>query len=286
MSQAICALESRSRWAVTGTPLQNRLGDLATLFKFIRAYPYTDKRCFDADISHLWKAGQYQEAIKRLKRLCKRLLLRRDKGTVTLPSRRDLQCPVDFNSEERALYSRLRENTIVSIKEAMARDVDSSKAGDYVNVLQQIESLRLVCNLGLHYNSRHTKSRQNSQVEAWASVAQSTFNMQREMGAMVCLQCSSVLDITEAELEDPTVTSQSPLFFECLSFVCSDCARRLERTVACGHSPCCTMAPVSTGGQALESSLPGVQPQANIGLPSKIEALIADIKMLPPNEKW
>ena len=129
MSQAICALDSRSRWAVTGTPLQNRLGDVATLFKFIRAYPYTDRRCFDADITHLWKVGQYLEAIKRLKRLSKCLLLRRNKGTVSLPTRRDLQCPVDFNSEERALYNKLREKAIVSIDEATSKDADSSEAG-------------------------------------------------------------------------------------------------------------------------------------------------------------
>ncbi|RSM00791.1 hypothetical protein CEP52_008933 [Fusarium oligoseptatum] len=65
MSQAVCALKSRSRWAVTGTPIQNRLGDLATLFKFIRAHPYTDQRRFDVDISRLWKAGEYEEAIKK-----------------------------------------------------------------------------------------------------------------------------------------------------------------------------------------------------------------------------
>ncbi|RGP69067.1 alpha-1,6-mannosyltransferase subunit [Fusarium longipes] len=268
MSQAICALEARSRWAVTGTPLQNRLGDLATLFKFIRAHPYTDKRCFDADISLLWKAGQYEEAINRLKRLCKCLLLRRDKGTVTLPSRQDLQCPVDLNTEERALYNRLRDSTLASINEALTDDVDSSKSGAYANVLQQIESLRLVCNLGLHYNSRHAKPQYVPTDKAWASVAQRTFNMQREMGAMVCLKCSSTLDITEAELEDSTTTSQNPFFFE-----------------SCSHSPCCAIASVSTGGQALESSLSDVQPQADRELPSKIVTLITDIKTLPPGEK-
>ncbi|KAJ4007318.1 hypothetical protein NW752_007702 [Fusarium irregulare] len=285
MSQAICALDSRSRWAVTGTPLQNRLGDLATLFKFIRAYPYTDRRCFDADISHIWKVGQYQEAIKRLKRLSKCLLLRRDKGTVSLPARRDLQCPVDFNSEERALYNRLREKAIVSIDEAMSKDVDSSKTGSYVNVLQQIDSLRLVCNLGLHYDVRHGKSKRNPHAEYWTSLAQHTFNMQREMGPIDCLQCSSTLDITETELEDPTITPQRPLFFKCLSFICSDCAQRLNKTAKCTHNPSCISAPVSTSGQALESTLSDMLPQPERGLPSKIEALLADIKALPSGEK-
>ncbi|KAF4967629.1 hypothetical protein FSARC_4824 [Fusarium sarcochroum] len=286
MSQAICALESKSRWAVTGTPIQNRLSDLATLFKFIRAHPYTDRRCFDADISRLWKTGEYQEAIKRLKRLSKCLLLRRDKGTVSLPPRRDLQCPVDFSSEERALYDKLRHQAIINIDEALKRNSDSSRSGAYVNVLQQIESLRLVCNLGLHYHTRHAKVSQGTQeVEKWTNIAQSTFNLQRDMEPMVCRQCSSTLEITETFLEDPAAMDQRPLFFSCLAFICADCAHRPRQSAGCGHSPCCAVGPVSTSGRSLESSLPDMQPQLNMGLPSKIEALIADIRALPPNEK-
>lgn len=286
MSQAICALESRSRWAVTGTPLQNRLGDLATLFKFIRAHPYTDRRCFDTDISHLWKSGQYHEAINRLRRLSKCLLLRRDKGTVSLPLRRDLQCPVEFNSEERALYNKLRDNAIVTIDKAMNSEAVSSKAGTYVNVLQQIDSLRLVCNLGLHYDSRHMKPQHTSEADSWTNNAQNTFNMQREMGSVVCLHCSSAADITETELGDPTVSFENPVFFECLSFICSDCAKQLQRNARCACNPCCPMAPVSVSGRALESSVSDIQPQASRGLPSKVKALIADIKTLAPSEKW
>jgi len=46
------------------------------------------------------------------------------------------------------------------------------------------------------------------------------------------------------------------------------------------------MAPVSTSGQALESTFSDMLPQPERGLPSKIEALLADIKALPPDEKW
>ena len=108
MAHAICALDSVSRWAVTGTPIQNRLSDLATLLKFIRVHPYTDLKRFDADISRLWKFGEDEEAVKRLKHLSACLLLRRAKGTINLPPRRDMQCPVDFTREERAIYDKMR----------------------------------------------------------------------------------------------------------------------------------------------------------------------------------
>ncbi|KAJ3535529.1 hypothetical protein NM208_g536 [Fusarium decemcellulare] len=276
ISQAVCALASESRWAVTGTPIQNRLSDLATLFKFIRAYPYTDRRCFEADISRLWKSGEYQEAVKRLKRLSACLLLRRPKDTVSLPARQDLQCPVDFSQEERTLYNKLRQQAIMSIDEALKLDADASKAGIYVNVLQQIESLRLVCNLGLRYLMRHDKTMHGPKnADNWESIAQAAFNVQREMGPVVCSQCSSTLEIAESLLDDPAVAQQSSQFHSC-------------RIVECGHNPRCPLAPVSTNVNALESTLDEMQPQGEAGhvnLPSKVEALITDIKTLPPNDK-
>ncbi|XDG07064.1 hypothetical protein ABKA04_006679 [Annulohypoxylon sp. FPYF3050] len=106
MSHAVCALESDSRWAVTGTPIQNRLSDLAALLKFIRAHPYNDPKKFEVDISNLWKSGDYEEAVRRLKRLSAFLLLRRPKGTINLPPRQDLLLPIDFMDEERRVYDK------------------------------------------------------------------------------------------------------------------------------------------------------------------------------------
>ncbi|RMJ17029.1 hypothetical protein CDV36_003298 [Fusarium kuroshium] len=290
MSQAVCALESKSRWAVTGTPIQNRLGDLATLFKFIRAYPYTDRRCFDVDISRLWKSGEYDEAIKRLKRLSACMLLRRPKATINLPARQDLQCPVNFSTEERALYDNLRQKAIMSIDQALKKDLEHSRNGMYVNVLQQIESLRLVCNLGLHYHMRHDKAPQTSpEGESWASTAQGTFNVQREMDPPVCIQCYSTLEITETLLEDPSVPQQSAQFFSCLRFICADCTQKIAQSrhaAKCGHNPRCSMAFVSTNSSALESSQEETQTKMRaMGLSSKVEALITNIKNLPGSEK-
>ena len=293
MAHAICALDSVSRWAVTGTPIQNRLSDLAALLKFIRIYPYTDPKRFDADISGFWKSGEDEEAVKRLKRLSACLLLRRAKGTINLPPRRDMQCPVDFTREEKAAYDNIRQQAIIRIDEALHRNSEESRTGVYVNVLQQIESLRLFCNLGLYYHTRHDKFLQSyPETDNWASVAQQTFNVQREMGLIICLQCSSSLEMTETLLDDSTATQQCPLFSRCLKFVCGDCAHKLGRagsTAACGHSPSCPIAPVSTSSSTIEEVSELISPQTktlSVGLPSKVEALVSDLKTLPPNTKW
>ncbi|KAF4997424.1 hypothetical protein FDECE_12075, partial [Fusarium decemcellulare] len=127
--------------------------------------------------------------------------------------------------------------------------------------------------------------------DGWGGIAQGAFNVQREMGPVICSQCSSTLEITESLLDDPAIAQQSSQFYSCLTFVCADCAQRSARSgriIGCGHNPRCPLAPVSTNLNALESTLDEMQPQGEAGhtsLPSKVEALIVDIKTLPPNDK-
>ncbi|KAH6707878.1 SNF2 family N-terminal domain-containing protein [Leptodontidium sp. MPI-SDFR-AT-0119] len=109
MARAIYDLDSTARWAVSGTPIQNRLGDLVSLLKFIRAHPYDDPDRFDTDISQIWKSGKDQDTTKRLRRLSACLLLRRAKGTIDLPPRRDFLLPIYLSYKERAVYDELRE---------------------------------------------------------------------------------------------------------------------------------------------------------------------------------
>lgn len=293
MAHSICALDSIARWAVTGTPIQNRLGDLATLLKFIRVHPYTDPKRFDTDIAHLWKSGQDEEAAKRLQRLSACILLRRPKTTINLPPRQDVRCPIDFSREEREMYAAIREQAITRIDEALQSNSETSRASVYVNVLQQIESLRLVCNLGLHYHARHQKSL-NVPAEAsdWTGVAQQTFNVQRGMGPIICVQCSSTLELTETLLDDSSTAYQNPVFSRCLKFVCGDCMHRMNkagRKLGCGHRPPCPTAPVSISTNIFEdvSNIAPRQIEASsVGLPSKIDTLVADIKSLPSDTKW
>ncbi|RDW71008.1 hypothetical protein BP6252_07571 [Coleophoma cylindrospora] len=289
MARAVCNLDSVARWAVTGTPIQNRLGDLVPLLNFIRVYPYDDPQRFDADISQFWKSGQDQSAIQRLQRLSSCLLLRRAKGTINLPPRRDFLLPVELTHEERVVYNRLREQTIIKVDEALNRDHEASETRGYVNVLQQIESLRLFCNLGLQYHSRPEIMLQSSD---WSKVAQSTFNTQIEMHSMICAQCSSIIDAAESLLDDVT-TQREQLYFSCSKIICIECLsdnRRSGRKSVCGHRPSCPAANVCIGGTVIESvsalAHHQTEPQPNLtSLPSKIEALIKDLKTVPSSIK-
>lgn len=219
-------------------------------------------------------------------------MLRRPKATISLPARRDLRFPVDFTSYERKAYENVREQAISRIDEALHSGSEASKGSAYINVLQQIEALRLICDMGVHYRWRHDepKTLGDATVE-WTATAQQAFNTQREMDTITCLQCASSLTLTETLLDENSSADKLPCFFRCLRFCCGDCiikTHRHGRHVNCGHSPSCPGASVSVSEGALEDLplLDGLNPRHDLILPSKIQALVTDIKSLPKGVKW
>ncbi|KAI0190821.1 SNF2 family N-terminal domain-containing protein [Astrocystis sublimbata] len=281
MAKAICALSSDRRWAVTGTPIQNKLSDLAALFKFIQVYPYDDIKRFDSDITHLWKSNKAEEAVRRLKILAQCLLLRRPKTTINRPTRTDYRHAVVFSLEERTLYDNVKTQTIATMQEAAFSKADR-RAPRFVNVIQQINQMRLICNLGLEYSPR---GEYDSVYETdWIKTAQMTFNFHFETTAMACHLCGLPVIMTETMLEEP------PLFSQCHRFFCSDCTQSPPRTVACGHQPPHSMAAVSLSRSALEEdSIEATSQFASIntvaGLPSKIAALVGELGRQPAGVK-
>jgi SNF2-related domain len=299
MAKAICSLPATCRWAVTGTPIQNRLGDLVALLKFLQAHPYGDTGVFEADITHLWKTGKVEdveEAVNRLKRLSRCLLLRRPKETINLPPRRDLKCVVEFNVDERALYDEIKSQTIASFKETTPIGTDRSSSTAFVNIIQQINSLRMICNMGLQYHSRYentaTEVGSKGQIK-WAEAAQQAFDFQLEAGSIVCQFCSSSLDVSETALSEPENQTQ-PRFSECLRFICSECTLRLQRaskSISCGHIKSHPTAPVSTSRTELEEATASVSliedyQNSLIGLPSKVTSLVTQLQAQPADTKW
>ncbi|KAM7211076.1 SNF2 family N-terminal domain containing protein [Rhypophila decipiens] len=297
MARAVCSLKAVSRWAVTGTPIQNHISDLSALLKFLAVYPYSEKRVFEADISQPWKSGNGDEAVKRLKRLAGCLVLRRPRKVVQLPPRHDHAINIDFTPEERLLYNQVRMQVVTRLAQ-----MESAQKGDnhvdpkaapisFVNVLQQIEAMRMVCNLGLLYPRRHDSidEAQNEIVQGTTDLnqtAQRAFSLRLEMGVIQCHSCSFALDgMTLPRDDEPT----QPIFTRCLKAFCSSCVQSVESTtgvnkLSCDHTPTCPMALVRFNLQTLEEPLP-VPVSTSTYMPTKIKALIQDIERLDKSVK-
>ncbi|OCL00503.1 uncharacterized protein K441DRAFT_651441 [Cenococcum geophilum 1.58] len=299
-AKAVCSLHSASRWAVTGTPLQNRLTDLATIFHFLRVCPYDDPKTFDADITQVWKSRQDTHAIERLKRLLQCILLRRSKNSIELPSRVDKLFALDFSHEERSLYEELRTRAVRVLDNALGMQSGSSFRVSYMNSLQRISDLRLICNLGVY--KRSTSTRQISldvnrtKCEWNTAAAQRMFDSLVTVENVSCFSCSLDLDATEDDMLAGGPRDHSHLHISrCLRIICSSCTQQFSESPnanisLCGHVPQCPVIPVSRGSFSNNSSnvsspRPSEFAQDQEGLSTKVKALITDLQNLQEGVK-
>lgn len=122
-ARAACQIKARWRVALTGTPVENRLEDLWSLFRFLSPGLLGERSVFQ-DVFARQIAGGDASAAERLRRRTRPFVLRRLKGQVArdLPSRTDMTIHVDLSSEERDFYDALWAVTRREALEALDSD--------------------------------------------------------------------------------------------------------------------------------------------------------------------
>lgn len=148
LAQACCALRSPRRWAITGTPIQNKLGDFASIVKFLQLYPYSDPTTFRDEIFGPWqdRHSTNSQGFLRLKTLVRAITISRTKAVVNLPPRVDEIHHLTFAPAEREKYMAAKKNSQVLLEAAICSGNQSGKTS---NALQLLNILRLICNHGL-----------------------------------------------------------------------------------------------------------------------------------------
>jgi len=141
-SQAVMALKGDFRMAVTGTPLENHLGELWNLFRFINPGLLGSQEKFNERFANPIEKQQDAGARARLRRLIQPFILRRTKLQVLseLPSRTEIVRQVDLSSEEVALYEALRRSALEKLAE-----VDAPTSKKSLQILAEIMKLRRAC---------------------------------------------------------------------------------------------------------------------------------------------
>jgi len=147
-SQAVMSLRGDFRMAATGTPLENHLGELWNLFRFINP-----GLLGTSDQFNLRFAGPIEKATDkraelaartRLRRLTQPFILRRTKAQVLseLPPRTEIVLPVELSQEEMALYESLRRDALDRIA-----TLEAPQAQKQIQILAEMMKLRrAVCN--------------------------------------------------------------------------------------------------------------------------------------------
>ena len=139
-SQAAMALKADFRIIASGTPVENHLGELWNLFRFINPGLLGSKERFTERFSNPIERGD-KLARTHLKRLIQPFILRRTKTQVLseLPARTEITLQVELSEQERHLYEALRQEALDKIEHM------SPEQGKSMQVLAEITKLRRFC---------------------------------------------------------------------------------------------------------------------------------------------
>lgn len=139
-SQAVMALQSNFRVVATGTPLENHLGELWSLFRFINPGLFGSQESFNSRFAQPIEQGD-AAARRALKALIQPFILRRLKSQVLdeLPARTEITYKVPLSDEEAHLYEALRQQAVNNVADA------SPGAGRSFRILTEITRLRRFC---------------------------------------------------------------------------------------------------------------------------------------------
>jgi SNF2 family DNA or RNA helicase len=140
-TKAVQQLQGDMRVVCTGTPLENHLGELWSLFRFLNPGLLGSQDAFNERYAYPIERGD-NAARKRLKRLIQPFFLRRTKTEVLaeLPPRVEVVYPVQLSAPEIALYEATRRQALEAVSAASGKGKDAR-----FQMLAEITRLRRLC---------------------------------------------------------------------------------------------------------------------------------------------
>jgi len=143
-AQTACLIDARHRLCLTGTPLQNHLGELWSQFHFLMPGLLGEDKAFNAQFRKPIEKGGDQARAALLNRRVKPFMLRRTKDTVAreLPPKTEMTWPVELGSAQRDLYETVRLAMDKKVREEIDR---KGVARSQIVILDALLKLRQVC---------------------------------------------------------------------------------------------------------------------------------------------
>ncbi|RKP35819.1 SNF2 family N-terminal domain-containing protein [Dimargaris cristalligena] len=149
-SIAVAKLQSRYKWCLSGTPIQNSIDELYPPVRFLGIKPYNQWDAFRRDISGpAQSANLTPRAFQRVQALLKAILLRRrktdqidGKPILSLPGKTVHEVKENFTTPEAEFYKSVQERS----EELFQSMMDANAVmKNYANILVMILRLRQAC---------------------------------------------------------------------------------------------------------------------------------------------
>lgn len=247
-SQAIFALEAQRRWAVTGTPIQNRLEDLSALTRFLRLYPYIQRSQFTGYIISPLKC-ENPNSIANLQLLVDSFTLRRVKDRIDLPPRHDQIETLTFTKEEADIHEFFRKESNIMMNMIAGQDKQRGAGRMYHVVLRGMMILRLVSAHGKdlldmpdreRYRGKSAEdaidldalgtSDVDDEIDHTTRKAYEVFSLMKESSADLCTKCGGFIAMPTAEererergTDENERTAMAAAMLPCFDILCTDC---------------------------------------------------------------
>jgi len=217
-AKAAFALKAERRWCVTGTPIQNKLDDLFSLFHFLRVDPYGEHSWWSRVIMRPIR-NRDERGFTRLQAILETILLRRTKDQkidntpiVSLPPRIVNVCPVPFSEAEENFYQALWNSS----KTKFNSYIQSGKVlENYAHILELLLRLRQACDHPSLVTRNQDNNSQTPNLKMIANMLQTTSHLFPQIKEVVANgidyadeECSICLEA----IEDAVVTPCGHLF--------------------------------------------------------------------------
>ena len=137
--KAVCQVRSRVRFALTGTPVENRLGELWSIFSFLMPGYLPPYKSFCARFEKPIAQENDENAVRRLNQLTGPFILRRMKSEVLreLPPKTENIYRIELEEEQRKLY-------VAAVVDAREK-LRAAKPEDKMAVFAVLMRLREIC---------------------------------------------------------------------------------------------------------------------------------------------
>ena len=244
-SQAICILSAQRRWAVTGTPVQNRLDDLGALIKFLRVKPFNEKHGFAQFILSPFKNAD-PEILPKLRLLVDSITLRRLKDRIDLPPRHDQVVRLPFSEEEFILYEWFAKDSDNKMKIIASENKKSLGGKSYVHILRAIMRLRLICAHGRELLSEDDLKiiegfSMNNAIDLEDEEEKPVLNSRqayemlmlfKETNGDNCAQCARKIGPKETDMENISCSNEIiGYMMPCYQIACKDCFPDVKKSL-------------------------------------------------------
>ncbi len=142
--KAVRTIDAEHKLCLTGTPLENNLGELWALFDFLNPGLLGDERRFRAWYRHPIERSGDEERLVALQQLVAPYILRRIKRDVAkdLPPKTELMRPVELTGKQRELYESIRVAAHAQVRQAIKK---KGFVASTVSILDALMKLRQVC---------------------------------------------------------------------------------------------------------------------------------------------